>query len=197
MALGQELKVTSIEDMASTYIKEIKSFQPRGPYFLSGGSMGGIVALEVAQQLRAQGEVIEKLVMFDTFGPRSNMQDFNASERSFMEKIRISFQYRKRMLIHKIQMGLFKILGLSLPLEIRLYEIELNNYRALWNYKPSEYSGDLHLIRAKIKSTGWYSDPYMGWGNIIQGQITTYEIEGSHSDFIESPELSSVFSRLL
>jgi hypothetical protein len=37
----------------------------------------------------------------------------------------------------------------------------------------------------------------MGWGKIIQGQIRTYEIAGSHSDFIESPELSKVFSKLL
>lgn len=197
MALNQDSKFYTIEEMAAFYLKEIKSYQPVGPYYLSGGSMGGIVALEVAQQLKAQGDVIEKLVMFDTFGPRSNMKKFDINEKNFIERVTTALKYRKRVLIHKLQTKLFKILGITIPLEIRLFQAELNNYRALWSYKPAEYLGDLDLVRAHLQTTGWYSDPYMGWGKIIQGQIRTYEIAGSHSDFIESPELSKTFSKLL
>jgi len=58
--------LTRIEDMAAAYTKEIRRKQPRGPYYLGGYCMGGTVAYEVAQQLRAQGETVALLALFDT-----------------------------------------------------------------------------------------------------------------------------------
>ena len=37
--------------MATLYNQQIRSVQPVGPYLLSGWSMGGLVAWEMAQQL--------------------------------------------------------------------------------------------------------------------------------------------------
>jgi phthiocerol/phenolphthiocerol synthesis type-I polyketide synthase E len=58
--------LTSIQDMAALYAKEIRRKQPRGPYYLGGYCMGGSVAFEVAQQIRAQGEQVALLALFDT-----------------------------------------------------------------------------------------------------------------------------------
>lgn len=55
-----------IEDMATAYVKEIQRVQPKGPYFLGGYCLGGTIAYEVAQQLRAQGEEVALLALFDT-----------------------------------------------------------------------------------------------------------------------------------
>lgn len=57
---------TSIEEMASLYVNEIKKVQPHGPYFIGGYCMGGTVAYEMAQQLTAQGEKVALLAVFDT-----------------------------------------------------------------------------------------------------------------------------------
>ena len=40
-----------VEDLAASYIAEVRAVQPEGPYFLGGLSFGGIVAFEMAQQL--------------------------------------------------------------------------------------------------------------------------------------------------
>ena len=53
--------------MAAHYIKEIRTVQSEGPYFLGGYSFGGIVAFEMAQQLTAQNQEVGLLVLFDTF----------------------------------------------------------------------------------------------------------------------------------
>jgi thioesterase domain-containing protein/acyl carrier protein len=58
-----------LEDIASDYINEIRSVQPKGPYYLSGLSSGGDIALEMAQQIQAQGEQVALLGMFDSYGP--------------------------------------------------------------------------------------------------------------------------------
>ena len=55
--------------MAADYIKHIQTVQPDGPYLLAGVSNGGTIALEMAQQLQAQGQRVSLLAMFDTHGP--------------------------------------------------------------------------------------------------------------------------------
>lgn len=66
---GREDPYTWIEEMATDYIRHIRTIQPHGPYFLAGLSSGGRVAFEMAQQLRAQGETVGLVAMFDTYGP--------------------------------------------------------------------------------------------------------------------------------
>ncbi len=59
----------SIEQMAALYNQEIRSLQPSGPYLLSGWSMGGLVAWEMAQQLIKDGETVGLLALIDTPPP--------------------------------------------------------------------------------------------------------------------------------
>ncbi len=58
-----------IEPLASRYLDEIRKVQPEGPYFLCGLCAGGVVAFEMAQQLKARGEEVAFLALLDTFGP--------------------------------------------------------------------------------------------------------------------------------
>jgi amino acid adenylation domain-containing protein len=63
------IKTRRVEEMAAYYLDEIRRAFPRGPYFLSGASFGGKVAFEMAHRLRAQGEEVALLALFDTWGP--------------------------------------------------------------------------------------------------------------------------------
>ncbi len=63
---GKEHFHTSIEEMATHYIKEIRSVQPHGPYFLAGYCLGGTLAFEMAQQLLKEGEKTELLATFNS-----------------------------------------------------------------------------------------------------------------------------------
>src|SRR4030095_9055074 len=56
-----------VEDMAAHYINELRSVQPTGPYFIGGRSLGGMIAFEMARQLRAQGHEIGLLALLDTY----------------------------------------------------------------------------------------------------------------------------------
>ena len=62
--------LNEVEDIAKDYIREIQKVQPEGPYLLSGLSKGGITALEIAQQLKAQGHEVALLAMYDTNSPQ-------------------------------------------------------------------------------------------------------------------------------
>ena len=66
---GVEPPVTSIEVLAGRYLADLRAFQPDGPYFIGGFCVGGIVAFELARQLRAQGQDVALLALFESPSP--------------------------------------------------------------------------------------------------------------------------------
>ncbi len=66
---GDQDPYDRVEEMATHYIEEIRTVQPKGPYYLGGLSFGGTVAYEMAQQLRQRNEPVALLALFDTYGP--------------------------------------------------------------------------------------------------------------------------------
>jgi phthiocerol/phenolphthiocerol synthesis type-I polyketide synthase E len=63
---GTEVVAPSIIEMAAHNIREIKTVQQSGPYYLGGYCLGGLVAFEMAQQLQNAGEDVAFLVLIST-----------------------------------------------------------------------------------------------------------------------------------
>jgi amino acid adenylation domain-containing protein/non-ribosomal peptide synthase protein (TIGR01720 family) len=59
----------SVEAIAELNVREMRRAWPSGPYLLAGHSFGGQVALEMAQQLRRQGQAVGLLAVLDTPAP--------------------------------------------------------------------------------------------------------------------------------
>jgi thioesterase domain-containing protein len=55
--------------MASSYVKEMISVQPNGPYNILGWSFGGALAFEIARQIHQAGGTIGLLVFMDAAAP--------------------------------------------------------------------------------------------------------------------------------
>lgn len=62
---GQDPPVGRIEAIASRNVAAMRRIQPSGPYRLGGRCFGAVVALEMAHQLRAAGEIVDLLFMID------------------------------------------------------------------------------------------------------------------------------------
>ncbi|MFZ0589174.1 MAG: thioesterase domain-containing protein, partial [Bryobacteraceae bacterium] len=63
---GKSPAASSLEEMASHYLRAIRTRQEEGPYYLGGFSAGGIVALEMARQLERAGDRVALLAVFET-----------------------------------------------------------------------------------------------------------------------------------
>ena len=55
----------SIEAMAAAHLSRLRALQPRGPYRIAGHCSAGVVAFELARQLRAAGETVEALILVE------------------------------------------------------------------------------------------------------------------------------------
>src|SRR5713101_7462066 len=64
---GKRPLLSSVEDMAAHYLKEMRELQPVGPYFIGGRSLGGTIAFEMACQLSAQDKEVGLLALLDTY----------------------------------------------------------------------------------------------------------------------------------
>ena len=69
---GGEPPHTSVPEMARAYVAELTAAVPVGPYVVGGYCYGGMVAYEMAQQLRASGAKVLFLVMFNAPSPSYN-----------------------------------------------------------------------------------------------------------------------------
>jgi thioesterase domain-containing protein len=78
---GQRALYTEVEKIAAHYREEIRAVQPQGPYLLCGYSFGGVIAFEIAQQLKRDHQEVGMLALIDTLslGQRNSQFDLLSS----------------------------------------------------------------------------------------------------------------------
>lgn len=80
---------TSVEEIARHNIREIRTVQPSGPYYLAGHSFGAKVAFEMARQLQNADERIGLVAVIDAAAPQPEKASQSAAdgERRFLEEL--------------------------------------------------------------------------------------------------------------
>ncbi|MBW4498234.1 MAG: amino acid adenylation domain-containing protein [Scytonema hyalinum WJT4-NPBG1] len=208
---GKQPLLTRVEDMAALYIQEMQIIQPNGPYYIGGYSFGGIVALEIAQQLHRQGEKVGFLAMIDTCLPGSEKR-LPFINRVFEHINNFRQQgpaYLQRKLVGWREWGTYQIrhkymhmLGISEPLPEGDNHIDIlgANHEAQTQYIFQEYSGRMILLRTdeqeREEATGMQYDPQFGWGELITGGIDVYHIPGSHYTLLDEPNVRVLAEKL-
>ena len=203
---GMTPPLLSIEQMAQRYLPEIIACAPRGPYYLAGGSMGGLIAFELARLLVARNERVAFLGLFDTPGPGKAsaerepagffgwMKDriklsrgLDANGRRAMLKDAIVNRFVRccdalRSLWHRQR-------GRALPHDVRYRQIERVHLRADAAYRAHPYPGRITLFRAG-QSDNPAARRALGWEDVELGSIEIIDLPGTHHTLIEQPELA-------
>ena len=183
---GKRKCLTSVQEMAASYLNEIKRVQPHGPYHIGGYSFGGLVAYEIAQMLQARGEQVAVLALFDTFPGK--MESRASQMKGLMAlplKERLSFLFKK---------GSFVLMTLRKRLELAMIPRHLRNVRqacakAAGNYDVLPYKGRVTLFRVREKSAGSLNDPYAIWWRVAAEGVELREINGDHLSLLKEPQV--------
>ncbi|MFC3815764.1 amino acid adenylation domain-containing protein [Lysobacter sp. GCM10012299] len=205
---GRTAPLEKIEAMAERYVHEIRQLQPHGPYHLAGGSMGGMIAYEMAQQLVAAGERVGLLGLIDTsaeFGTRyreqarnglsarvgrlrRRMQGQSLGERlaTISEAVNRRIQARQQ----RAQAEQARATGAALPHDIRYAELQAVHTRAYIDYVVRPYPAAVVLFRASEQPDDLRGKPALGWESLVDS-IRIIAIPGSHRGLVEAPALAS------
>jgi amino acid adenylation domain-containing protein len=67
----QENSWETVEDAAAVYLADLKAFQVETPFHLAGWSSGGVIAWEMARQMKASGHDLMSLTLIDSYSPQA------------------------------------------------------------------------------------------------------------------------------
>ena len=183
---GKHANHARIEDMAAHYLDEIRTVQPKGPYLFGGFSFGGLVAYEMAQQLRARGEDVSLLVLFDTYP--GNLDPVGSSLMKLM------LQPKRKNLVRDLTRAARKRIkrsfrGLMIPRLLK--NVRNSNRTAADRYVLGPYAGKATLIRATEKSLRTFSDPHAAWKGLV-AQLEIHDIPSDHYGILVEPQVQDL-----
>ena len=88
--LKEAERPATVEAIAASRIQAVRAARRHGPYVLGGHCQGGLIALEMARQLRNAGEHVELVVMVDTAAPSRGFRTLRRAS-SMLARLRGNF----------------------------------------------------------------------------------------------------------
>jgi acyl-coenzyme A synthetase/AMP-(fatty) acid ligase/thioesterase domain-containing protein/acyl carrier protein len=186
---GEEPPHTSVEAMAAEYLKEVKTRQPNGPYYLCGYSFGGLVAFEMARRLRESGDEVGLVGLFDTM--MSPLRWPLHSWLSIARRRMIQFAAGAYAApIHYWPAAIRQMAG-RVAKRLRAYrltnvlKVVISALTASARYRPGFYAGELTLFSPVGREPGLPSLQAI-WTKHARA-LSIVETAGTHSTMLSAP----------
>jgi thioesterase domain-containing protein len=185
----------NLAELAAQRVRAIRSEQPSGPYFLAGYSLGGLLAYEVAGQLRAEGQQVAWVCLLNTATPEALARFWRRRYlRIGQVAMRVSPLTAWRTVRDEVRATrVFE--GLR---RVRLVDgfdphaaIQLSlDYRCVGHDAPLDVfatSDELATIRSAS----------LGWDQVHHGSITHHTVPGDHRSLVRASKEVQVASEMV
>lgn len=198
---------TQLPDLATHYVREIQGVQPTGPYLLGGQCFGGLIAFEVAQQLRSKGEAVDLLALIDTACPTGSFDRLShhyslarqirrlstMEFRDAMRDLGIRIRSALRFALGAVWRFIHRVTGLPLP---RFLKRPTDIHRlAEAKYRVTPYDGRVVSIVAGTPHNQAPWDNYAGGGlNLVRLPVVPNIDSDTH--LTDAPYLTSLTDAL-
>ena len=213
---GRTTPLTSVEEMAALYLKEMRAFQPQGPYFLLGASFGGLVIYEMAQQLLAANQKVALLAMLNTNCPvytlakrmrchLGHLREYGparyATEISKSVKRRLTGQVAKENNgsgnTNAADPDIQKLLVNDSGVDESLVRTVAAILSAEQQYIPArqQYFGKITLFWARDAKRD-FEDNRLGWRRLATGGFDLHVVPGTHTSMREEPYVAELVAKL-
>lgn len=197
--------IDDIPAMAARYAAAVEAAAPHGPYLLGGWSFGGVVAFEMARQMRRRGRPVALVALLDSWPPalvplpvreddvvrlylydQAGLQGLDASWLAAEPPGMDEAAALDWLLARAHENGLLKA---SLrPEQIRpLLDVYSANARASAAYRPQPGGGPLTLFRP-----GHSPEPTNGWSALADEPVEVYEMAADHYSMLAPPAVAGL-----
>jgi thioesterase domain-containing protein len=205
-----------IELMAAHYIEAIKTVRPVGPYLLGGYCFGGVIAFEVARQLKEQGDALTMVALLESglhgvpgqpskFSAAFAMQLFDSlpilagellgARKDLLQRFRRkAFALHRRLTRKQREAEITATDSAKILDELVDMSAYPKDYRhfaqvhfeALMHYVPRSYPGKLTLFRTRQQAVFRWN-PEVVWNMFATGGVDVKIIPGTHEKILEPP----------
>ena len=199
-----------LEDMAAQYVKDMRAVCPNGPYHLLGFSFGGLVAYEIAQQLKAAGLPVGLVGMLDTRQPlwMRGVPAMGSMARRVYLRMRLLYlrtyrrkgrlRYLWRRLGERMQRASYIYAANKGPGRVAsaARNVREINYVAGISYRVLPYAGTVTLFKAESDPMEQPLPEDLDWGRFAAGGLTIKHLPGDHGRILYEPGLSALAAEL-
>jgi thioesterase domain-containing protein len=181
---GRRTPLDSVEEMAEHYIAEIRTVQPTGPYRLAGICFGISVSFEMAHQLTAAGDVVDRLFILDS-GFMQHLPMPTPPGGSLARRIVRRIVAHSRGLRFRARTAIDQAAETAHERNLRL--VREGNIRAWTRYDPRWYGGTVTLIRSE--GYGYHQDWHVETWSRLAANLETHVVPGDHASLIHEPHV--------
>jgi thioesterase domain-containing protein len=199
-----------IEDMAAYYVKSLRQVSPEGPYLLGGWSLGGVIAFEMAHQLRAQGHEIGLLMLIDPCSLESRPEQWEPRKRvlRFFQYLNLGGDLPAAddlpnelavddlfaHVLDQIRSANPALARADLPYLQKLFNIFQANAEAERSYVPQRWSGVATLILAEVleRATAASETRWRQWIETAD----VHAVPGDHFTMLKAPHVAVLGKRI-
>lgn len=185
-----ETLALSVEQAAEEYVQAIRTVQAEGPYQLLGMSFGGVIAYEMARQIREEGAEVIFLALLDTTVPGS--RDAGFTQAHFMRAMAAELGCAdlidqmsqpltlEQLVEHGLTAGRLPV-GFTLGEAERVAEVLRNAMRIESEYQLKRWEGPLLLLRATQREGG--RDAVPDWSPFAS-RVEIVDVECNHYELV-------------
>jgi amino acid adenylation domain-containing protein len=197
---GEMDRWPSAQAIARAMIKKILQVQPAGPFVIGGMCLGGVLAYEIASQLRTAGHEVSLLILADAFNPRDrsgyrSIGDLVSRAKYVLERAR---KLGVQETLDSACKGLIRKLPRSLRRTLAKNQVEKTQEiveSASLSYRPAPYTGPVLMILASDCSP--HKRTEQGWRGLLDGSLTIASVDGHHSELTQSPAVDQIAQAIL
>jgi thioesterase domain-containing protein len=215
---GNIIKDATLSEMAAAYVAELRAFQPEGPYFVGGFCLGGLLALEAAEQLTAAGQKVALVMLIQSIHPEAMEFKpgtpaikrfwYQAQKRASLEWE--NFLHGRKGYLSERLWHLWDVIRVRVSIAYRnmtgkdLYmspelsklfffeALGVEHKKAMDQYRPGPYRGDAVVFRASKQLKGLIADQRMGWEKTLLGKLEICEVPGHQQNLLLEPNVSQL-----
>lgn len=207
-----------LEAMASAYLDEILAHNPTGPYALAGYSAGGLIAVEMANQLKKMGKEVAFIGLLDAFSHVNDYKQlwqkgaYGTLIRYTLQQVNYSigylFRYPKKYIRHNFnhlmgaiydryaQMNPKNTNKKANALERIIYQIKLAHIRAFRKYQLEKIGGKAYLFKGENFTMDYFLHKESnGWAPYFD-ELTVVELPLNHLAFFSNEGVALVAKEL-
>nr|WP_227028209.1 non-ribosomal peptide synthetase [Corallococcus soli] len=201
----------TVEEMATHYVRELRMVQPAGPYHLGGWSLGGVIAYEMAHQLRAAGEEVALLALIDSYVPETVAASEPPLDRTLavglfaQDLMGVSLAdlaldtaelatlepeaALTRVLESAVQAGALPP-GVDSANPVALFRVFEANLEAARRYHPPAMEQRVLRVQAEELADTGPGDG--GWSALVGERLESHRLPGNHYTLLREPTVRTV-----
>jgi thioesterase domain-containing protein/acyl carrier protein len=207
----------SVEGLARGYVEALLRERPAGPYYLAGVSVAGLLAYEMARQLRARGVTDVTPILFDTWGPgyperlpprlalaglAGRLRALAAHGVAPLALAGDLLAEAARRPYTAAQAALARArarrAGPAADPHLSPHGIDAALAALIAGYlaAPRPYAGGMLLFHASLQPWAARHDPALGWGRWVAGPIAVEYLRGDHLGILRRARAGRLAARL-